>query len=102
MSVCVRMVKSLWDKILIKVASNFDISEGNPSPRAIENTLFACANCKELICTDSTVYMAYDRAYCKESCRVLAVVPPDVRNKVITKAAEIGLKVPSHDSLKSQ
>ena len=46
--------------------------------------------------------MAYDRAYCKESCRVLAVVPPDVRNKVITKAAEIGLKVPSHDSLKSQ
>lgn len=102
MSICVAMAKSLWDKILIRVASNFDTSDGNPSPRAVENPLFACANCKELIATDSTVYMAYDRAYCKESCRVLAVVPPGVRDQVITKAAAIGLKVPSNDALKSQ
>ena len=102
MSVCLAMVKSLWDRILLKVATDLDASEGTPSPRSAVRTLCVCANCKGLICTDSTVYMAYDRAYCKESCRVLAVVPPDVRQQVITKASEIGLKIDSDDSLKSQ
>ena len=96
------MVKSLWDRILLKVATDLDASEGTPSPRSVSNTLCVGANCNSVIATDSTVYMAYDRAYCKESCRVLAVVPPDVREQVITKAAAIGLNVPSQDALKTQ
>ena len=99
--VCLAMAKSLWDKILLKVATDSGISDSKQSPRAVDQA-FTCAHCNILIETCSTVYMAHDKAYCNESCRVLGMIPRDVRERVVSKAAKIGLNVPSNDALKPE
>ena len=96
MGVCIEIMTNLWDRILLRLIGKYDPSN------EFDNVLFCCSNCKVLISSDSPVFLANDHSYCSETCRVLGVVKPEIRQHLIEKASELGLSIPSDHSFKCQ
>ena len=70
------MSENLWSKILLKLVSMPD------SGAEVRGTseFWRCSRCDTNL--KGAFFMAYDRSYCSEMCRVLAVAPTDVIEKI--------------------
>ena len=69
-------MSNIWNKILLKLVSGAE--SGRDAP--VDGAFWRCSRCDGAL--TGSVFMAHDRSYCSEVCRVLAIAPREVVQKI--------------------